>query len=42
MVFPWYIQEVQKAETSDWAKADELLEGIKLYQEKKMQHFKHR
>lgn len=36
MIFPWYIQEVQKGlQTSDWAKADELLEGIKLYQEKK-------
>lgn len=35
-VFPWFVQEVQQAlKTGDWKKSDELLDGIKLYQEKK-------
>lgn len=35
-VFPLYMQEVREAmKSGDWARADELLEGIKTYQEKR-------
>ena len=35
-VFPWYIQEVcESLKDGDWTKPNELLSGIKLYQEKR-------